>query len=130
MDLTIIFFDGHCLLCSRIVALLLSIDKDKKLTFSPLQGKTAKAKLPQELLADLNTMAYLKNSKLYTKSDAVLEISKTIGGIFAVFYIFKLIPRFIRDAIYDFISKNRIQWFGRSESCRMPSEEEQARFHD
>ena len=127
---TIVFYDGQCGLCNRLVNLLLVLDHKKRLKFAPLQGQTAKTKLPKELLADLKTMAFLKNGRLYTKSDAALEVVKTIGGIFSLFYIFKFIPRFIRDAVYDFISKNRIRWFGQSDSCRMPTKKERAVFLD
>ena len=126
----IVFYDGQCGLCNRLVNLLLGLDHKKRLKFSPLQGQTAKTKIPKELSEDLNTMAFLKNGKLYTKSDAALEVLKTIGGVLSLFYIFKLVPRFIRDAVYNFISKNRIRWFGQSESCRMPTKEERGRFLD
>lgn len=127
---TIVFYDGQCGLCNRLVNLLLVLDHKKRLKFAPLQGQTAKTKLPKELLADLKTMALLKNGRVYTKSDAAFEVMKTIGGIFSLLYIFKFIPRFIRDAVYDFISKNRIRWFGQSESCRMPTKEERTLFLD
>lgn len=126
----IVFFDGVCGLCNSFVNILLSEDRNQVLKFSPLQGQTAKAKLPKDLSADLKTMAFFRNDRLYTKSDAALEVLKTIGGIFSLFYIFKFIPRFIRDAAYDFISKNRIRWFGQSESCRMPTKEERVLFLD
>ena len=126
----IVFFDGVCGLCNNFVNILISEDRNQVLKFSPLQGQTAKTKIPKELSEDLNTMAFLINGKLYTKSDAALEVLKTIGGVLSLFYICKLIPRFIRDAVYDFISKNRIRWFGRSESCRVPTKEERALFLD
>ena len=126
----IVFYDGQCGLCNRLVNLLLGLDHKKRLKFSPLQGQTAKTKIPKELSEDLNTMAFLINGKLYTKSDAALEVLKTIGGVLSLFYICKLIPRFIRDAVYDFISKNRIRWFGRFESCRVPTKEERDQFLD
>jgi predicted DCC family thiol-disulfide oxidoreductase YuxK len=129
-NLIIVFYDGQCGLCNRLVNLLLVLDHKKRLKFAPLQGQTAKTKIPNELSENLNTMALLKNGRVYTKSDAALEVLKTIGGIFSLFYIFKFIPRFIRDAVYDFISKNRILWFGKSESCRMPTKEERTLFLD
>lgn len=127
---TIVFYDGQCGLCNRLVNLLLRLDHKKRLKFSPLQGQTAKTKIPNELSENLNTMALLKNGRVYTKSDAAFEVMKTIGGIFSLLYIFKFIPRFIRDAVYDFISKNRIRWFGRLDSCRMPTKEERTLFLD
>lgn len=127
---SIVFYDSQCGLCNRLVNLLLVLDHKKRLKFSPLKGQTAKIKIPNELSEDLNTMVFLKNGRVYTKSDAALEVLKTIDGVFSFFYIFKLIPRFIRDTIYDFISKNRIRWFGQSESCRMPTKEERTRFLD
>lgn len=126
----IIFYDGPCGLCNRLVNRLLRLDYKKRLKFSPLQGQTAETILPRGLSEDLNTMVFLKDGRLYTKSDAVLEVLKTLGGVFSLFYIFKLIPRGIRDSIYDFVSKNRIRWFGTLDGCRIPTKEERDRFLD
>jgi predicted DCC family thiol-disulfide oxidoreductase YuxK len=125
-----IFFDGVCGLCNRFINFILDVDKNKVLKFSPLQGKTAASALPSNVLIDLKTVVFLKNNKIYTQSDAVLEIFKSIDGIWSIFYIFKWIPKFIRDFIYHWISSNRIKWFGQLESCRMPTKEERDRFLD
>jgi predicted DCC family thiol-disulfide oxidoreductase YuxK len=126
----IIFFDGQCGLCNRLINIFLSLDSKEQLIFSPLQGATAKDILPAEFVTSLDTFVFFKNGHIYTKSNAAIEAFFTLGGLFSLFCIFKIIPQFIRDAVYDFISKNRINWFGQSDSCRMPTQEERARFLD
>jgi predicted DCC family thiol-disulfide oxidoreductase YuxK len=128
--MNLIFFDGVCGLCNRFVNLLIDADKNHALKFAPLQGKTAAELLPKEFIQELKTIVYCRNQQIYTESDAVLEILKSIGGIWAIFYIFKWIPKLIRDYIYQWISLHRLHWFGRLDSCRMPSKEERARFLD
>ena len=128
--MNLIFFDGVCGLCNRFVNLLIEADKNNVLKFAPLQGKTAVELLSKEFIYELKTIVYYRNYEIFTESDAVLEILKSIGGIWAIFYIFKWIPKFIRDYIYQWISLHRLQWFGRLDRCRMPTEEERARFLD
>lgn len=126
----IIFFDGHCGLCNRLITIFLSLDTKEQFVYSPLQGVTAKEILPAEFVTTLDTFVFFKNGHIYTKSNAAIEAFNTLGGLYSLFYTFKIIPQFIRDAVYDFISKNRISWFGQSESCRMPTQKERARFLD
>lgn len=113
----IIYFDGVCGLCNSFVSLLLKIDSDLK--FATLQGKSG-----QELLnkinfnnAEFDTVIFQKNEQIYTKSTAVFEIFKTIGGIWKIFLIFSLLPISLTDTIYRYIALKRFKIFGKLDQC-------------
>jgi predicted DCC family thiol-disulfide oxidoreductase YuxK len=76
----------------------------------------------------LNSVILVQHGKAYQKSNAALEIAKHLSGLWPALYIFKLIPRVIRDRVYDIIAKNRYQLFGRSNECMIPTPERKARF--
>lgn len=113
----IIYFDGVCGLCNSFVSLLLKIDSDLK--FATLQGKSG-----QELLnkinfnnAEFDTVIFQKNEQIYTKSTAVFEIFKTIGGIWKIFLIFSFLPISLTDTIYRYIALKRFKIFGKLDQC-------------
>lgn len=124
---SILFFDGVCGLCNSTVDLLMSEDRLKVLRFSALQGSTASETLPEEYIADLNTMVYHDGEKNRTRSTGVLKALRDTGGFWRLFYVLILIPRPLRDGVYSFVGKNRYKWFGKHESCRMPTAEERGR---
>ncbi|MDA1353733.1 MAG: DCC1-like thiol-disulfide oxidoreductase family protein [bacterium] len=123
----IVFFDGVCGLCNGWVDFLLDIDSNSRLKFSPLQGEKAKLSL-KGIQEQLDTVVYYKNHQVFTKSTAILEILKDMGGLWSLIYIFKVIPKVFRDALYKAVSKNRYKLFGQSDACRMPSSDERKRF--
>jgi predicted DCC family thiol-disulfide oxidoreductase YuxK len=120
----LVFFDGICGMCNSFIDFLISEDKGDTLRFTPLQGETGKEKLCQSDLNQIDTIIFLTNDKTFYKSDAVLEILMSIGGIWKIVLVFKIIPKFLRDYIYDFIASSRYKWFGKKESCRIPTTEE------
>lgn len=116
----IVFFDGVCGMCNNVVNFLMSEDQGNSLQFAPLQGETAKQYLEEEYLTNMSTICFKQDDQIYQKSDAVLYAVASMGGMWKVVLVFKLIPRIVRDSIYSFIAKNRYRWFGKKESCRMP----------
>ena len=108
------------------------IDRDGKGTFkfAALQSDIGQELLKQfgKKTADFDSVILIKNNQLFQKSDAALEIAREMGGIWKLFYGFKIFPRFIRDFFYDLIAKNRYKIFGRTEACRIPTEELRERF--
>ena len=126
----IIFFDGVCGLCNSSVDWLLRRDKNQRFLYSPLQGITAVSKLSADQIADLDTIVYYRDGKTLLRSDAALYIVKDLGGIWALLFGFIIVPRFMRDGIYKWVSRNRYKWFGKKEACRIPTKEERARFLD
>ena len=127
---SIILFDGVCNLCNASVNFIIKHDKKERFTFASLQSDAAK-----EILLHfpakknkLDTVLLVENEVIYDKSIAALLISSKLSGGFRFLCIFKLIPKFIRDAIYDFIAKNRYHWFGKKETCMLPTSEIKKRF--
>lgn len=120
----IVFFDGVCSFCNQSVDFLIKIDKKNRLKFASLQGETAKSKLNQSTLDQIDSIVYYQESKIYTKSKAIIKLLIDIGGIWKVAYLGYIIPNFIRDYLYDLIARNRYKWFGKRETCRLPNEEE------
>jgi predicted DCC family thiol-disulfide oxidoreductase YuxK len=112
------------------VDFLLARNQKGILRFSPLQGNTAKQKLEAATFQNLDSIVYCREGKIYRKSSAILKIMNDLGGWGKLLVIFWIIPSFIRDFVYDIVAKNRYKWFGKKESCRMPTREERAYFLD
>lgn len=127
-DPPIVFFDGVCGLCNRSVDFLLRVDKERKLRFTPIQGETALAHLPSERRENLDTIIFLHDNRFYFRSDAILMILRTLGGFWSVVVIAYVIPRGVRNWLYDRIASNRYRWFGKKDSCRLPTPQERASF--
>ena len=124
----VLFFDGVCGLCNGFVDFVMRFDSQSKIKFSPLQSHYAKSKLPSELTDHLSTLVVLKDSQIWTQSEAVFTIAEQLGGGFKLLLIFKLLPKAFNNKIYDLISKSRYQIFGKKDSCRLPTVAEKARF--
>ncbi|MFV0605584.1 MAG: thiol-disulfide oxidoreductase DCC family protein [Niabella sp.] len=126
----IILFDGVCNLCNTSVQFVIKKDKRNLFRFASLQSAAGKKLLSDFSLADnhLKTFVYIKNNKVYLRSNAALEVAKTLGRGWQLLYGFKIIPSFIRDGIYNYIAKNRYQWFGKKEVCMLPTPDLQEKF--
>ncbi len=129
-DEPIILFDGVCNLCNGSVQYVLKHDKKKLFRFASLQSDSGqqllkKYKLPYN---NFNSFVLLQNEKAYLKSTAALMVAKQLRGFTQILYAFIIVPTFIRDAVYNLISKNRYKWFGKKESCMVPTTELQSRF--
>jgi len=122
--MNIIFFDGVCHLCNGYINFLVYFDSQKKMLYSPLQGKKATEILSAEQRFNLKSILYYKNGKVLEKSTAVIESLSDISVYFLAFKMLYIIPEFIRDFVYDLIAKNRYKLFGKNEFCRIPTAEE------
>lgn len=122
----VLFFDGVCHLCNGVVDWVIQNETKHTIVFAPLQGTTAAAKLSSEDRKNLETLILVtEKGEILKRSDAVIFIlSRTSGLGFALGFFLKLIPRFLRDAAYKFVAKNRYAWFGQRDSCRLPTPEE------
>ena len=128
----ILLFDGVCNLCNNSVQFILKRDKKRQFVFGSLQGEAGQAllkkfNLPKE---NFHTFVLIEGDRVYTRSTAALRIAKHLGRGWQVVYGLVIIPRPLRDAVYGWISKNRYKWFGKSDTCRLPSPEEKALFLD
>jgi predicted DCC family thiol-disulfide oxidoreductase YuxK len=127
--MAIVFFDGHCNLCNRFIDFLITRDHARRLKFAPLQGRTAAAELGPEFNPTAPDTVVLKSAgKVYIRSTAAILTLAELRGIYVLAKIFLFIPRFIRDWAYRVIATNRYSWFGRRDTCRLPSEAEKAQF--
>jgi predicted DCC family thiol-disulfide oxidoreductase YuxK len=126
----IILFDGVCNLCNAAVQFIIKRDKKNRFLFASLQSPFGQQQLKNAKLHadDLRTIILLKDKNVFQRSDAALEIAKHLSGIWPVFYTLKIFPRFIRDAFYNLISRNRYKIFGKRESCMLPDPALKAKF--
>ena len=128
----IILFDGVCNLCNGSVQFIMKRDKDRNFLYAPLQGETAKIRLENSRFSSsiLESILLVDGEKIYDRSTAALKIAKQLNGAWPMLYVYIIIPKFIRDGVYNFIGKNRYKWFGKQESCMMPTPEIKALFLD
>jgi len=98
--------------------------------FASLQSDFASEKLKPFHIApeNLESFILLENDKVYLRSTAALRIAKKLNGLWPLLYGFIIVPRFIRDAVYNYIAKNRYKWFGKQESCWVPTPELKSKF--
>lgn len=127
----IILFDGICNLCNSSVQFILKKDQSGKFKFASLQGEKGQNLLIKHgLNTDINSFVLIENGKSYTKSSAALRVCKHLNGTCKIALVFFILPRFIRDYLYDIVAKNRYKWFGKQESCMLPLPEWKNRFLD
>lgn len=128
----VLLFDGVCNLCNTFVQTIIKLDKKAFFRFASLQSETAIDLLAKHSVKDTNlkTVVLLYQGKSYTHSDVALEVALILGGIWKIFYVFKAVPRPIRDFVYNWIAKNRYRWFGKQEHCWLATPELKARFYD
>lgn len=101
----IVFYDGECGLCQRSVAFILKWDRFKLLSFAPLNGVTYKTLFTEP--SDMSTVVFYRAGQLFTKSEAIIEIGRVLGGWAKLLLLLRLIPRIIRDSIYYFVASKR-----------------------
>jgi predicted DCC family thiol-disulfide oxidoreductase YuxK len=126
----LVFFDGVCGMCNATVNTLLALDPRGDLHFSPLQGQAAARMLDPEIVERCDSIVFVKDGTTYMKSDAALQILRSLGGPWALLSVFRFVPKGLRDGVYAFIAKNRYRFFGKHETCRIPTPAERARFLD
>ena len=124
----IIFFDGVCNLCNGAVQFIIKRDPKAKFKFAPLQSTQAEQILTEELRDTLDSIVFYDKGKEYTKSTAALHIAKELSGPWRLFLVFKILPKRFRDWVYDLIAKKRYKWFGKRDSCMLPTPELKNRF--
>lgn len=125
-----LLFDGVCNLCNASVQWVLLHDTKGIFHFSALQSEVGQGLLQQHSLdaQNLNTVVLVDGNKLYMRSDVPLEIVRRLGGFWQLLYVFKIIPKPLRDVVYNWVAKNRYRWWGRREECMLPRAEWKGRF--
>ena len=127
---SIILFDGVCNLCNGAVNFVIKRDPGNVFKFTPLQEKQGVLLLKKHAIdaQKLDSIVLVENKKVYTKSSAALRIARKLSGLWPLFFVLLIIPRFIRDGVYDFIAKNRYKWFGKKEQCMIPTPDLREKF--
>ncbi|MEL6132333.1 MAG: thiol-disulfide oxidoreductase DCC family protein [Bacteroidota bacterium] len=126
----IVIFDGYCSLCNGTVDFIMRHDPKGQFLFSANQHEPGQQLLMAHGIdpENVTTVYLIENGQLYQRSTAALRIVRHLGLPFSLLYPFILIPPFIRDAVYKVIAKNRYNWFGKRDTCRLPTPDERARF--
>jgi len=128
----IILFDGVCNLCSSSVQFIIKRDTKNQFHFASLQGRTGQEYLRRFRLPEntFNSFILVEEDHCYTRSTAALRIARSLDGAWPILYAFMIVPRFIRDGVYDIIARNRYRWFGKKEECWVPTPALRAKFLD
>ncbi|WP_338763883.1 thiol-disulfide oxidoreductase DCC family protein [Bernardetia sp. ABR2-2B] len=127
---TIILFDGVCNLCNSAINFVIDKDVNNSFYFASLQSEFGQALLTHfgRDTSDFDSMIVYEKGKIKTKSTAALRIAAGLSGGWKYFSIFKIIPAFLRNGIYNLVAKNRYKWFGQKNECRIPTPELKAKF--
>ena len=124
----IVFFDGVCNLCQGSVRYLIKHDKKGVLKFASLQGNYAKDFVNETEIQSMQSIMFFDGKMLYKKSTAVLKLSRLLGGWHQLLLLGYILPRFVRDWLYNIVAKNRYRWFGKKDQCMLPSKGFENRF--
>ena len=126
----VILFDGVCNLCNASVQFVIRHDPQSKFKFASLQSDAGKRLLQASGFPEgkLYSIIFVVRNRFYDKSRAVLEIARRLNGLWPGVYFFIIVPPFVRDFIYDWVSKNRYRWLGIRNECMVPSPDIKARF--
>ncbi|MBB5171216.1 thiol-disulfide oxidoreductase DCC family protein [Rummeliibacillus sp. G93] len=125
----VVLFDGECNFCDSSVQFIIKHDPKGRFYFSSLQGDTGeKMREKYQIPSSIDSIVLIEDDKVYYKSTAALRICKGLSGFWKIFYFFVAVPLPLRNAVYDIIAKNRYKWFGKKESCMLPSPNIRKRF--
>ncbi len=126
----ILLFDGVCNLCSSSVQFVIERDPEAKVRFASLQSEFAsrtfaELKIPGDYL---DSIVLLEQGKVYYKSAAALRVCRYLNGGWPLLRVFMIVPGPLRDVVYDWVARNRYRWFGKKETCWIPTPELRERF--
>lgn len=126
----VVVFDGECAFCNRWVDFLLRYDRGDVFRFAARQSESGTAFLGQAGLPEVGvgSIIVVEGDRVLTRSSAVLRMLNLLGFPFSLTGVFRFIPTGLRDAVYDFVARNRMRWFGRMQACRLPAPSERHRF--
>ena len=127
----IILFDGVCNLCNSAVQFVIKHDNKDVFRFVALQSE-----LGQQILKHIGVnpanidsiVLYEPGVAYYCKSSAAIEMARSLGGFWHFGTVFRIIPTAIRNLLYDYVAKNRYNWYGKKESCMVPTPELKIKF--
>jgi predicted DCC family thiol-disulfide oxidoreductase YuxK len=126
----VVLFDGICNLCNASINFVIDRDPEGYFKFASLQSSEAAALLDRcgSTPAALEAIVLIEDGTCYSRSTAALRIARHLTGAWPLLYGLLVIPRPVRDYLYDWVAENRYRWFGQRDSCRIPTPELQDRF--
>lgn len=126
----IILFDGVCNLCNGSVTFVIKRDSKNRFKYAALQSEAGQALIQKHHIDTEKTdsIILIDNDKAYIKSTAALRIAKNLSGGWPLLYVFIIVPTFLRNWVYDWVARNRYTWFGKKESCMIPTPELKDKF--
>ena len=139
----VVLFDGVCNLCNQLVQFIIRRDPHARFRFAPLRNdagkmtpgvvlpgsaKTTPGVIFPALTPTLPTLVLMEDGRVYERSTAVLRIARQLRAPWPLLFAFIVVPRPLRDWAYDAVARRRYRWFGRSETCMVPTPELRARF--
>jgi predicted DCC family thiol-disulfide oxidoreductase YuxK len=131
MNNPVVLFDGVCNFCNQMVNFAIRNDRKAKLKFAPLQSIDGQRLREQfNIPARVDTVIFIDNNKVYTYASAAIRICKYLDWPVKILYALIIIPAFISQPVYKWIARNRYKWFGKKETCMIPTPEVRERFLD
>jgi predicted DCC family thiol-disulfide oxidoreductase YuxK len=129
---SVILFDGVCNLCNGFVQFLIERDPKRRYRYASLQSETGQALMRSAGLPadEINTVVLMEEGKAYTHSDVALRVARHMVGLWPLATVLYIVPKFLRDAIYNWVARNRYRWFGKKEACMVPTPELKSLFLD
>jgi predicted DCC family thiol-disulfide oxidoreductase YuxK len=129
-DKGIVLFDGVCNFCNAGVQFIIRKDNTDYFRFLALQSEKGKKIVEQFHLdpENIQTVILLENGKIYTRSTAAVRIARKLRGGWKLLYGFVIVPAFLRDWVYNIVAKNRYRWWGKQDSCMIPTPEVRKKF--
>jgi len=129
-DHPVLLFDGTCNLCNGSIQFLIPRDPEATLRFAPLQSELGHRVREATGLStdDLETVVLVDDGMAYTKSDAAIRVAEQLGGIYRLASLGRIVPRRIRNRLYDFVATHRYDWFGQKDQCMIPDDDVSDRF--
>jgi predicted DCC family thiol-disulfide oxidoreductase YuxK len=120
-------FDGHCVLCSTGAAFIMRHDRNGLVQFMSAQSALGTAVYREVGLPIDDSYLLIDSGGWHTKSDGYLRLVRILGGWWRLALVGAVIPRAVRDWIYDRIARNRYRWFGRTDQCALLTPDQRAR---
>jgi predicted DCC family thiol-disulfide oxidoreductase YuxK len=125
----VVLFDGVCNLCNSSVDFILSHERNDKLKFASLQSEVGERIVKEANLLEVpDSILFYRRGKLYVRSTAVLLVAGYLSFPWMLAVVFRLLPRVLRDAAYKTIAMHRYKWFGKRDTCRVPTSAERDKF--
>ncbi|WP_194852637.1 thiol-disulfide oxidoreductase DCC family protein [Nonlabens antarcticus] len=132
MKKKIVLFDGVCNLCNKAITYIIEHDPKDQFRFAALQSDEGKSLLAKYEIdpTEIDSIVLVSDNKSYIKASAALRIAKNLSGALPLIYGFAIFPKVITNGVYDFIARNRYNWFGKKDNCMIPTADLKSKFLD